>query len=267
MTWRVSFSVSQVFCLDSSCISWPVSEVCRNWPTESLTRCFSGCIIKRFSACAPVLPLEDNSLGGPPLFNVARTGNQTRFKAQYIIHASPLCHGCYPLLFLHREEYSLDKEILSLGSQRFGGTTRYDPRPPTQQRPTERLYTHRFVRGLNFRWGCATRMEMIRLPIQPKSYYAGSVNQLVQLPLTLNQFMHKSGSSWITWSSSTPEELAWFLHDSADGPAWSPIIALFCPEWIYSMLLLEKAFILPGSSSIIKSRRVETEILFYPGLT
>jgi len=48
-----------------SCQGW-----CGNWPTESLTQCFPGYVIRRLSACTHAPRGEGNSVGGSPLFNV-----------------------------------------------------------------------------------------------------------------------------------------------------------------------------------------------------
>ena len=47
-----------------------LSEWCRNWPTESWTQHFPGCVIRRLSACTCAPHREGNSMGGLPLFTV-----------------------------------------------------------------------------------------------------------------------------------------------------------------------------------------------------
>jgi len=41
-----------------------------NWPTESEAQCFSGCVIRRLSACTRVPHRDGKAIGGLPLFNV-----------------------------------------------------------------------------------------------------------------------------------------------------------------------------------------------------
>jgi len=54
---------------DHSFVSWPVSEICRNWSIESLIQRPPRCITRRLSACAPI-PHREVILGEAPLFNV-----------------------------------------------------------------------------------------------------------------------------------------------------------------------------------------------------
>jgi len=47
---------------------WLPAGVCRNWRTESLTRCFPGSVIRRPSACTRMPHREGNSIGTHPPF-------------------------------------------------------------------------------------------------------------------------------------------------------------------------------------------------------
>jgi len=94
-------------CQMQSILSYPgrCQECCRNWPTDFLTQCFPGWVIRRLSVYTCVPHSEGNSIGGPLLLNTGIRNRQ--YASHYRLSFYPVQSIAFSIYSGYRRSHAL----------------------------------------------------------------------------------------------------------------------------------------------------------------